>query len=389
MATTNKITWAAQLRWATLAALGTATLAINSQEARAADNHASVATGVEHEPASEVEKAITEVIVSNQRISWFEGVDALRVQIDNDLFAGGEKDRDYTGGMGITISGERARDGLLSLDPLLRRLDELSTPNASDANVHYARQIGLMAFTPSDTLVTEVQPDDRPYASLLFLSNGRVRVDADDRGAWTSSLTIGVLGLSVSESLHSAVHELVGSERPRGYDHQISAGGEPTARYTLARQSLWIADPSGLVDVKTTVQGSVGFLTETSASISLRAGRFNSPWWGFAPELTDYMAAPVPSESYRGGRELYVFAGARVKARAYNAFLQGQFRHSDVSYSANEIEPLLAEAWIGVVTQLLDQTQLSYSLHYQTAELRDGPASRDSLWGAVQLTHAF
>jgi hypothetical protein len=182
---------------------------------------------------------------------------------------------------------------------------------------------------------------------------------------------------------------LVGSERPLGYDHQISAGGEPTARYTLARQKLWIADPSGLDDVKTTVQGSVGFLTETSASISLRAGRFNSPWWGFAPELTDYMAGPVPSESYRGGREVYVFVGARVKARAYNAFLQGQFRHSDVRYSANEIEPLLAEAWIGVVTQLLDQTQLSYALHYQTAELRDGPAARDALWGAVQLTHAF
>jgi hypothetical protein len=392
MATTNKLTWAAQLRWATLAALGTAAFAINTQEAHAAGNDASVATGIEQdEPASEVAKAITEVIVSDQRMNWFEGVDALRVQIDNDLFAGGEKDRDYTGGFGLTISGERARDGLLSLDPLLRRLDQLSADEAitDDANVHYARQIGLMAFTPSNTLVTEVQPDDRPYASLLFLSNGRVRVDADDRGAWTSSLTIGVLGLSVSERLHSAVHELVGSERPLGYDHQISAGGEPTARYTLARQKLWIADPSGLVDVKTTVQGSVGFLTETSASISLRAGRFNSPWWGFAPELTDYMAAPVPNESYRGGRELYVFAGARVKARAYNAFLQGQFRHSDVRYAGDEIEPLLAEAWLGVVTQILDQTQLSYALHYQTAELRDGPASRDSLWGAVQLTHAF
>lgn len=392
MATTNKITWAAQLRWATLAALGTAALAINTQEARAAVNDANVATGTEQaEPANAVEQAITEVVVSDQRIGWFEGVDALRVQIDNDLFAGDEKDRDYTGGMSITISGERARDGLLSLDPLLQRLDDWSTDgsDSDDVSVHYARQIGLMAFTPSNTLVKEVQPEDRPYASLLFLSNGRVRVDADDRGAWTSSVTIGVLGLSVSERLHSAVHEVVGSERPLGYDHQISAGGEPTARYTLARQKLWIADPSGLVDVKTTVQGSVGFLTETSASISLRAGRFNSPWWGFAPELTDYMAGPVPSESYRGGRELYVFAGARVKARAYNAFLQGQFRHSDVRYAADEIEPLLAEAWIGVVTQLLDQTQLSYALHYQTAELRDGPASRDSLWGAVQLTHAF
>jgi hypothetical protein len=408
MVATKNIEGAASLRRATLAVLGTAALVVGGNEAHAQSNVAHDLTPVltVQDPAvgngkiadqpptvgnpDSVEVSIAEVVVSDQRLGWFDGVDALRVQIDNDLFAGDNQDRDYTGGLSITISGERARDGLLSLDPLLRRVDALSVNDGQqDANVHYARQFGLMAFTPSDTLVKEVQPDDRPYASLLYVSNGRVYVDADDRGAWTTSLTIGVLGLSLAEGVHSAVHELVGSERPRGYDHQISAGGEPTARYTLARQKLWIADPSGRVDVKTTVQGSVGYLTETSAAISVRAGRFNSPWWGFAPELTDYMSAPVPTESYRGGRELYVFFGARVKARAYNAFLQGQFRHSDVRYTSDEVEPLLAEAWVGVVTQILDQTQLSYALHYQTAELRNGPASRDSLWGAVQLTHAF
>ncbi|HEY0938858.1 MAG TPA: lipid A deacylase LpxR family protein [Steroidobacter sp.] len=414
MLATKNIEWMAQLRWATLAALGTAALVVGGNEAQAqaesdaagsydfipamtvdsaVRDSASTARKIADETATvekpdSVRDAIAEVVVSDQRLGWFDGVDAVRVQIDNDLFAGDNQDRDYTGGMSITISGERARDGLLSLDPLLRRLDSLSVEER-DAEVHYARQFGLMAFTPSNTLVDEVQPDDRPYASLLFVSNGRVQVDADDLGVWTSSLTIGVLGLSVSERLHSAVHELVGSEAPRGYDYQISAGGEPTARYTLARQKLWIADPNGRIDVKTTVQGSVGFLTEASASISMRAGRFNSPWWGFAAELTDYMSAPVPTESYRGGRELYVFLGARVKARGYNAFLQGQFRDSDVRYTSDEVQPLLAEAWIGVVTQILDQTQLSYALHYQTAELRDGPASRDALWGAVQLTHVF
>jgi hypothetical protein len=395
MATTNDTGWAAQLRWTVLAALGTAALAVTGNEARAeplssfeitpvmAVNEATVAQSV-----GDIEDAIAEVVVSDQRIGWLDGVDAVRVQIDNDLFAGDNQDRDYTGGMSITISGDRARDGMLSLDPLLRRLDQFVV-RSEGTSVHHARQLGLLAFTPKDTLVREVQPDDRPYASLLFVSNGRVTVDADDRGAWTSSLTVGVLGLSLTSDVHGAVHELVDSEKPLGYDHQISAGGEPTARYTLARQKLWIADPTGHIDVKTTVQGSVGFLTETSASISVRAGRFNSPWWSFAPELTDYMSAPVPTESYRGGRELYVFAGARVKARAYNAFLQGQFRDSEVRYTSDEVQPLLAEAWIGVVTQILDQTQLSYALHYQTAELRDGPASRDTLWGAVQLTHSF
>jgi hypothetical protein len=83
----------------------------------------------------------------------------------------------------------------------------------------------------------------------------------------------------------------VGSEAPRGYDHQISAGGEPTARYMIVRHNLWYMDPAGHVDVKTTLQGSVGFLTETSAAISMRIGRFDKPWWSFTPELADYIGA--------------------------------------------------------------------------------------------------
>lgn len=311
----------------------------------------------------------------------------IRLQVDNDLFAGKELDRDYTGGLAVTISGTSARDGALSLDPLLARADDWLL-GAHD-EVHHARQFGFMAFTPQDIVTREPQPDDRPYASLIFTSNGRVTVESDQRTAWSSSLTIGVLGASVAENVHGFVHDVVGSEKPRGYEHQISAGGEPTARYTLARHSLLIANPGGTVDVKATVQGSVGFLTEASAALSMRVGRFNSPWWSFTPELTDYMAAPTPTVAASGAGEMFFFIGARVKARGYNAFLQGQFRDSVVTYSAAELEPVLAEAWAGFVLPLFAQTQVAYSLNYQTSEVREGPASRDALWGAVQVTHVF
>jgi len=327
------------------------------------------------------EGTIEQVIVERPRIS------GVRLQLDNDLFVGRELDRDYTGGFAVTIDGQAAHDGFLSLDPVLGAIDGLVSPD--EENVYYARQFGFMAFTPSDTLTAAPQPDDRPYASLLFTSNGRVRVDADNRGAWTSSFTFGLLGMSAAEDIHTAVHKLVGSEPPQGYDNQISAGGEPTARYTLARQRLWIADPTGTFDVKTTVQGSVGYLTEASAAISVRVGRFDTPWWSFAPELTDYIAAPVPVEARGVQRELYLFFGARVEARAYNAFLQGQFRDSAVTYSYDEIEPIVGVAWIGVVTQIFEQTQLSYTLNYQTAELREGKAAREAIWGGVQITHTF
>jgi hypothetical protein len=318
-------------------------------------------------------------------------ITGVRVHIDNDLFTGSDRDRDYTGGMAITLSGREARDGLLSLDPLLQRVDAALIPVGGTAAVYHARQIGLMAFTPADIVSPQPLHDDRPYASLLFTSNGRMYVDPDGRGAWSSTLTVGVLGLSMAGRLHSAVHELVGSEAPEGYDNQISAGGEPTARYTVARHHLWIANPSATLDMKTTLQGSVGYLTETSAAVSMRIGHFHSPWWAFAPELRDYISAPLPVVSSSAGDrgEAYFFAGARIKARVYNAFLQGQFRDSAVEYSAAQIESVVAEAWIGFVTQLLEQTQLSYTLNYQSAELREGKGARDSLWAGVQVSHSF
>jgi hypothetical protein len=141
--------------------------------------------------------------------------------------------------------------------------------------------------------------------------------------------------------------------------------------------------------VKATVQGSVGYLTETSAALTMRFGSFDTPWWSFAPELTDYIAAPMPIDARTSQPEIYMYAGVRVKARGYNAFLQGQFRDSTVRYSLDEIEPIVAEAWLGFMTQVLANTQVSYTLNYQTAELREGPANREALWGSVQLSHSF
>jgi hypothetical protein len=310
----------------------------------------------------------------------------VKVQLDNDLFSGHHRDRDYTGGVSATMSGSEARDSLISVDPLLARVDHLAKIDAGE--VHFARQFGLLTFTPADLESSEALTKERPYANLLYVSNARMHVDEDQRTAVFSSLTVGVMGLGVSRELQSAVHKAVGGEHPEGYDHQISAGGEPTGRYMVARQYLWVAHPSGRLDVKTTVSGSVGYLTETSVAISARIGRLDSAWWSFAPELTDYMAAPVAKDG-RKHNELYVFSGIRLKARAYNAFLQGQFRDSDVRYSYDEISHFLINAWIGVATQLPNRTELTYTLNYQSSELREGDAVRDSLWGAIELSHSF
>jgi len=63
----------------------------------------------------------------------------VRMQFDNDMFAGSEEDRDYTGSLGVTLSGTAARDTFLSLDPLLATIDQVAQLGSSASSIHERR----------------------------------------------------------------------------------------------------------------------------------------------------------------------------------------------------------------------------------------------------------
>ena len=46
------------------------------------------------------------------------------------------------------------------------------------------------------------------------------------------------MGLDLVGGVQTAVHDLYDGTRPRGWDHQMSAGGEPAASYAISRQKL-------------------------------------------------------------------------------------------------------------------------------------------------------
>jgi len=317
------------------------------------------------------------------------------IALDNDLFGARGTDRDYTGGLGVTVHGAQTANYWWSLDRLLKHVDaSLFARNANwqETQPLHALQAGIMIFTPQDITSSAVVENDRPYASLLFLTSGRDYVAADQRRTRYSALTFGVLGLRATTDTQEWVHQVIRSDEPRGSGNQVSQGGELTARYLtggsrLRAQRFAFADKS--VEMKTTWEMSAGYLTEANYSISTRFGIINSPWWTFNPERVDYMAQPAPLAPASDRGELYVFAGAKVRVRAYNAFLQGQFRDSVHTLSADDLNHVIGEAWIGITSRLSGGTQLSYTLHYETAEIREGVANRSPVWGAVTISHSF
>lgn len=144
-------------------------------------------------------------------------------------------------------------------------------------------------FTPDDTAITVVQPDDRPYAGWLSVSMEIVNEglvsdsSSTDRYARSSvGLRIGVVGPAAhGEELQRAWHRLRGLTDPQGWDLQLK--NEPGLVYTLnhERQLVrhdfsdgWSADVIGMAEAAI---GNVYTGAELAGTI--RLGYNLSPRW--------------------------------------------------------------------------------------------------------------
>ncbi|UTW46277.1 lipid A deacylase LpxR family protein [bacterium SCSIO 12696] len=311
------------------------------------------------------------------------------ISFDNDILVPGTNDRDYTYGFNLVLSGAGARSKWYSPYRALNWLDRgFGVSNRADSGLERVTlETGVFAFTPEDITTAEPIEGERPYSSLVYLSSVRQQIDADNEVAWDSSLTLGVLGLPLVGSVQNQLHDLLGGDEANGWNNQISDGGELTARYAVSRQNNWQLDNDRL-EVKTAVQGSVGYLSEVAWSFNVRAGEIHSPWWSFNPHLASY--GQQSSEiAVSTQAERYFWFGAAVKARAYNALLQGQFRDSEVSYSSGEVNHLLVEAWAGYTLAFDGGYRISYMVRGQSSELKQGLGDRHLLWGGVTFSKAF
>lgn len=320
------------------------------------------------------------------------------VVLDEHLLTNASRDQDYNGGGELTFSGERSGPIGRVLDRALGFVDRTTCPTGRFAapgwQLGHAFAVGLLVFTPRDLTTHEVVSGDRPYASLFFLSAGRRYVSTDTRVAYNSSLTVGMLGLPAAGSVQHALHSLTGSVQPQGWSHQVAAGGEPMIRYSTARQALLQEYGQGQLhgDSKWTVAASIGTVTEASLALNTRWGRIESPWWAFTPEQTMYVqeTQPIPPPlGINSPPEVFALAGARAKLRAYNAFLQGQFRHSDLRYGQGDLNSVLGEAWAGFEMRTASGWALQYLVRWESPELASGPGSRSFMWGSIEVSKTF
>lgn len=320
----------------------------------------------------------------------------MSLYVDNDLFTGNNKDEDYTGGMALAFSGEKASSHPFSIDRPLTwinktgRIPELL--GMQDENISrtlHSCEIGLAAFTPTDIINESPIDNDRPYSSLIYISNTQQKVSADFQNALITSFSIGVLGLPLAGDIQNGIHSVIGSDQAEGWDNQISEGGEPTFKYSMAYQH-YLDTGNDNVQLTTSTGLSLGYITEGILGVSMRTGLIHTPRWSFNVHNSNYgekSNITLPASQYLN--EFYLIAGANLKVRAYNSLLQGQFRDSKVSYSSNEVQALIYEGWLGFGCEFNSGIKLNYLFRHQSSEVKKGLADRSFTYAEFVASYKF
>jgi hypothetical protein len=133
---------------------------------------------------------------------------SVSVRWENDTFGG--TDRFYTDGVSLSL----ARTGPLWLDPLANRL------SWAEGRRTIGYEFGQIMVTPSETMLTAPDPNDRPYAGILYVGLS-LHVERDNQYNGLKLIT-GVVGpWSLAEETQKQVHRWVGADLPQGWGYQL------------------------------------------------------------------------------------------------------------------------------------------------------------------------
>lgn len=320
-----------------------------------------------------------------------------QIYFDNDISFNDEKDRNYTGGLALTLTGKRAADYWFSLDPWLNSLDRLSgfgRNQTGDNGIHrHAIEFGLTIFTPDDLAESDPIENDHPYANMLFISNSQSRVYPSRGLLFQSTLLLGVLGTDVGEEVQKAMHNLTDSDQPRGWSNQISDGGELTAKYSISVQKLLQSRQGNLsYDVRVGLEGGIGYTTDINGAISFRLGKLNTPWWQFTPHQSEYISFGQTfghtTDHGHTRPEFFIWGGLNLKYRFYNAILQGQFRNSAVTFNRDELESVILNGWLGITKTFSNGMGISFVMRKQNNEIENS-GKDDPFWSGLIISKTY
>ncbi len=294
------------------------------------------------------------------------------IEHENDLVAG--KDRYYTSGFRFQRIAE-AREAPDWLASVARRFPGFQEADA----LPYAFSINHNIFTPADIENPVLPPDDRPYAAWLNVSFATGTLHP--RGADRVRVGLGIVGpAALGEHIQKAVHKIVDSPEPKGWDSQLR--NEPTILLGYDRFRR-LADWRREHDLGFDLTG-VGGVTVGNAYTNIAAGLFAR--FGF--NLTNDYGPPriTPAVSGTGyfqpgnDQTWYFFVGTEGRAVGRDLFIEGNtFGGTD----GVDVERMVGEVFAGFQYSY-DRFRLAYTHVWRSKEFKGQDSGQD--YGSISVS---
>ena len=312
----------------------------------------------------------------------------LQLFYENDLFGG--TDEYYTNAFQITWL---SKDLKQYEDD--NRLPRWSIPtikaipfSGNPASIHNVGVIfGQQIYTPSDTQVTTLLENDRPYAGFLYgglALHSKTHLKLD-----TLEIVVGVVGpASKGEWAQNTVHDLRDIPTAKGWNNQLE--NEPAVR--LSWQRKWRLHSMEIFDVLSYDLISRAGLTlgnvrtSTSAGGEIRFG-YNIPQ-DFGSDVIRAgagVSAPVIEGSKSGITSLgaHIFVSSQVEAVLHDIFLDGNTWQDGPSV---EKKPLVADISLGASFSI-NMFKLTYRHLFRTEQF-DSQKEGQTI-GSLTLAFSF
>lgn len=311
--------------------------------------------------------------------SFASGIDYFSFSFENDVFY--REDGGYSNGLMVNW-GYYNVDALskASMPSWLASLSQQTyLPYLKDRDYAISYTFGHFLQTAINIKEMDLIETDAPYVGLLAWEANIVA--ANDHVVDDLSLTLGIVGpVSGAEYMQKSIHDLIGVNKPMGWDNQID--NELVFRVQAKRVWRSLVLPVGAteVDVITGVNAGVGnLLSDVNIGVGFRWGqKLHSSFSSSSPFVVQKLNGLTPSP-----KGWYVFANLSGSYVLNDIFINGNtFKNS------HSVDLIHWQAGAAIGAQLnLYNWNFIYTMIYTTDQYQT--QSEETRFGSISVTYHF
>lgn len=155
-------------------------------------------------------------------VLFFNACSSISLNNENDALGFAAKNRDmlYSQGFKLTVTRKKSETAE-TLKTISEKIPDLNILTEQSEPSHYSLTVGQDIYTPDNLALSELQPEQNPYAGWLYVRLAKMKISENQKK--TSALSVGMVGpASFAKEVQTEFHDFFEMTHPNGWDHQLN-----------------------------------------------------------------------------------------------------------------------------------------------------------------------